>query len=148
MGGAERYGYNVGKYFNILSAIADFHNIPDTSNIKVPHPVAFVNTPTEIGALIAYKPTKMVWKLSALGANVTPNADVTVLNPVPLDSVLVGAAKYYQYRLPGNYVFNKPDSFYIPILLSSNIGGGTSCQNEETAYILMVVKSKPISTFT
>jgi gliding motility-associated-like protein len=148
LGGAESYGYNVGTYFNILSAISNFHNVPDTSGVLTSHPVAFVGTPTELGAIIAYKPTKMIWKLSALGTNITPNADVTVLNPTLIDSVLVGSAWYYRYRLPGTYTFNKADSFYIPILLSSNIAGAGSCLNDETAYILVVVKPRPVANFT
>jgi gliding motility-associated-like protein len=148
LGGAESYGYNVGTYFNILSAISDIHNKPDTSGTLISHPYAYVGTPTEIGALIAYRPTQMTWLLNTLGGDITPNGNVTVNNPVPIDSVLVGSAWYYRYRLPGTYVFNRPDSFYIPIQLSSNIFGAGSCLNDEKVFVLIIVKPRPTATFS
>lgn len=149
LGGAESYGYNIGTFFNTLTAIADFHNIPDTSNYSYAHPIGFVGTPMELGALFSYKPTRIIWKLSALGTNVNPNADVTVNNPIPLDSLLIGSAWYYRYRLPGTYTFNRPDTFIIPVKLTSPIqGSATSCLNEETAYINVIIRPKPQATFT
>jgi gliding motility-associated-like protein len=149
MGGAESYGYNAGTQLNNLNAIPGYYNPADTSGVTVVHPNAFVNTPTQLGAYVVYKPTKMVWKVSSIGcSNITPCTDVTINNPTPIDSIIVGAGKFYLYRLPGTYLFNKTGTFYLPIVLTSpNLDNG-NCSNEETVSIEIIVKEKPTATFT
>lgn len=149
MGGAESYGYNAGTQLNNLNAIPGYYNPADTSNITVAHPYAFLNTPTQLGAYVAYKPTKMVWKVSSIGcSNVTPCADVTINSPSPLDSIVIGAGKFYLYRLPGTYTFSNTGTFYLPIILTSpNVDNG-NCNNEDNVSIEIVVKAKPTISFT
>ncbi len=148
MGGAESYGYNAGTQLNNLNAIPGYYNPADTSSVTVVHPNAFVNTPTQLGAYVVYKPTKMVWKVSSIGcSNITACTDVTINNPTPIDSIVVGAGKFYLYRLPGTYLFNKTGTFYLPIVLTSpNLDNG-NCSNEETVSIEIIVKEKPTATF-
>lgn len=148
-GGAESYGYNAGAQLNNTNGLPGYHNTPDTSLINVVHPNSFVNTPMKIGAYIAYKPTKMIWRISNIGcSNVTPCADVTVIAPTPIDSVILGAGKYYLYHLPDTYIFKNSGTFYVPILLTSPNSDNGNCKNEETVNIEIVVKPKPTASFT
>jgi gliding motility-associated-like protein len=148
LGGAESYAFNVGSNLNNINGLPGFHNAPDTSATSVIHPYGYVNTPMEVGAYIAYKPTAMTWKLSALAAVVTPNADVTINNPTPLDSLVIGAAKFYLYRLPGTYLFNPAGTYYLPILLNSPSPDNGDCNNQETVNIEIIIRPKPSATFT
>ena len=149
MGSVESYAYSAGANINNLSAIPGFHNNPDTSNILVNHPYTYVNTPITMGGYIAYKPTRIVWKFSSLGCTViTPCADVTVDNPVPIDSQYIGSSWYYLYRLPGEYKFLQYGTFNIPVDLTSPTGDFGNCNNKESAFIEIIVKPKPTATFT
>ncbi len=149
LGGAESYAYNAGTNLDNLSALPGYHNTPDTSASVVIHPYTFVNTPMQIGAYIAYKPLQMTWKLSSIGCSiVTPCADVTDISPVALDSLVVGAAKYYLYRLPGTYSFNTAGTYYLPIDLQSPNSDNGNCNNKETVQIAIIVKPKPTADFT
>ncbi len=148
MGGAESYAYNAGTNLNNIDGLPAYHNIPDTSALSVSHPYTYVGSPMVLRTNVAFKPSQMVWKLSYLGCSVvTPCTDVTVVNPVPNDSVIIGTAKYYQYSLPGNYVFNIPGTYNLPIELTSpNLDNG-NCSNKETVSPEILVKYKPSMLF-
>ena len=142
MGGAESYGYNAGTYINNLSAFQG-NRTPDTSSISSVHPYIFVNTPTQIGALVAYKPVSIVWRLSGLGCSVVnPCTDVTTTAP-PIDSTQIGSAWYYLYRLPGNYTFSQTGTFYLQLDLISADPGLNDCSYIEKTSIEFVVKDVP-----
>ena len=149
MGGAESYGYNAGANLNNIDGLPAFHNLPDTSGPSVIHPYTYVNTPVQIGANVVFKPAQMIWKVSAIGCPIiTPCADVTINNPVPTDSSIIGSAKYYLFRLPGTYTFSQPGTYYLPIdLISPNLDNG-NCNNKETVQIEIIVKYKPSAVFT
>ena len=142
MGGAESYGYNAGTNINNLSAFQG-NRTPDTSSISSVHPYIFVNTPTQIGALVAYKPVSIVWRLSGLGCSVVnPCTDLTTTAP-PIDSTQIGSAWYYLYRLPGNYTFSQTGTFYLQLDLISTDPGLNDCSNIEKTSIEFVVKDAP-----
>lgn len=144
LGGAESYGYNAGTYLKNLAAEGEIYNKPDTSNAA--RPFTCTGTPMEITALVAYKPSSMNWKLSFLGSVVSPNTDVFVSNPIPVDSIIVGATKYYRYKLPGTYVFNTAGTYDLPIVNTSlDID---NCALQETVQIKLIVKPRPSSDFT
>lgn len=148
LGGAESYGYNAGTYLNNLNAVCDYFNIPDTTSTIKAHPFGFTNTPMQIGALIRYKPTRIWWKLSALGGVISPNADVIENTPVPVDSVLDNGLFNYRYRLPGSYKFNAPGTYYIPIQITSNVYGADDCRNIEDISLEYIIKPIPTADFT
>jgi hypothetical protein len=149
LGGAESYGYNAGTFLNNLNAIADFYNSPDTSRNTVKnHPFGFTNSPMEIGALIRYKPLSIKWRLSTLSGVLSPSADVTQNNPVPIDSVNILGAWSYRYRLPGTYTFNTPGTYYVPIQLTSDVYGAGDCRNIEDISIEYIIKPLPTADFT
>lgn len=148
LGSAESYAYNVGTNLNNINGLPGFHNAPDTSATSVVHPYGYINTPMEVGAYIAYKPTAMVWKLSALASVLTPNTDISINNPTPIDSLVIGAGKFYLYRLPGTYVFNTAGTHYLPILLTSPNPDNGDCNNQETVNIELLIKPKATANFT
>ena len=53
--------------------------------------------------------------LSQLGSSITPNADVIENAPVSTGTVVVNGITYFKYTLPGTYIFNTADTFYLPI---------------------------------
>lgn len=148
LGSAESYAYNVGTNLNNINGLPGFHNAPDTSATTVSHPFGYINTPMEIGAYIAYKPTAMVWKLSTLSSVVSPSSDISINNPTPIDSLVIGAGKFYLYRLPGTYVFNSAGSHYLPILLTSPNPDNGDCNNQELVNIELLIKPKATANFT
>jgi hypothetical protein len=152
LGSVESYAYNAGTNLENLSALPGYYNTTDTSAINTVHPNGFFNIPMFIGAYFAYKPTAVTWKISALNSVISsptpPLADITQNNPTPLDSTIIGSAKYYLYRLPGMYTFNNVGTFYLPIVLTSPDAFSGACSNEDNTQIPIVIKAKPTAGFT
>ncbi|NLR65953.1 PKD domain-containing protein [Chitinophaga varians] len=146
LGSVESYGYNAGTLINNLNAVGSIHNELDTS--KATNDFTCTQTPVELSILMAYKPTKMVWKLSLLGAAITPNADVTVNNPVPVATVVINGITYYKYTLPGSYKFANTGEFDITVM--STHPSIENCTNTEKVGYTISVKTKPraISSYT
>jgi gliding motility-associated-like protein len=152
LGSVESYAYNAGTNLENLSALPGYYNTTDTSAINTVHPNGFFNIPMFIGAYFAYKPTAVTWKISALNSVISsptpPLADITQNNPSPIDSTIIGSAKYYLYRLPGMYTFNNVGTFYLPIVLTSPDAFSGACSNEDNTQIPIVIKAKPTAGFT
>jgi gliding motility-associated-like protein len=145
LGSVESYGYNAGTFINNLSARSGVQNIPDTAAKS--HSFTCVNTPVKLSALMAaYQPTRIDWKLSKLGTVISPNIDVTINNPVPVDTVFVNGIRYWRYELPGSYTFSKADTIFIPI--SGYHPSIENCYNREDLTIPVVVKARPSADFT
>lgn len=144
LGSVESYGYNAGTLINNLNAIGSIHNSYDTS--KTSNDFTCTNTPVELSILMAYKPTKMVWKLSALGTAITPNTDVTVNAPVNTGTVLVNGITYYKYSLPGTYQFSTIGEYDIPVM--STHPSIENCNNTEKVGFTIQVKGKPRAVMT
>ncbi|GAA4325353.1 PKD domain-containing protein [Flaviaesturariibacter amylovorans] len=143
MGSAESYAYNAGTFLKNLNAVADIHNELDTS-VKT-HAYTCPNTPVELSALMAYKPTMMVWKLSTLAGIIDPSADVAMANPTPIDSTTINNVKYYKYRLPGTYKFNRAGTFLIPIDATNNMIA--NCAHTEPLFIEVTVNPGPVAAY-
>ncbi|NSL90394.1 PKD domain-containing protein [Chitinophaga sp. Mgbs1] len=139
LGGVESYGYNAGTLINNLNAVGAIHNELDTS--RTVNDFTCTNTPVELSILMAYKPTRMVWRLSLLGAAITPNADVTVNAPVPVATVTLNGIPYYKYTLPGTYKFSNIGSYDITVL--STHPSIENCNNTEKVGYTLIVKGKP-----
>ncbi|TWF32681.1 gliding motility-associated-like protein [Chitinophaga polysaccharea] len=144
LGSVESYGYNAGTLINNLNAVGSIHNSYDTS--KTSNDFTCTNTPVELSILMAYKPTKMVWKLSSLGTVITPNADVTVNTPVSTGTVLINGITYYKYSLPGTYQFSTIGEYDIPVM--STHPSIENCNNTEKVGFTILVKGKPRAVMT
>ncbi|NLR81172.1 PKD domain-containing protein [Chitinophaga eiseniae] len=144
LGSVESYGYNAGTLINNLNAVGSIHNSYDTS--KTSNDFTCTNTPVELSILMAYKPTKMVWKLSSLGTVITPNADVTVNAPVSTGTVLINGITYYKYSLPGTYQFSTIGEYDIPVM--STHPSIENCTNTEKVGFTILVKGKPRAVMT
>jgi len=144
LGSVESYGYNAGTLINNLNVIGNIHNELDTT--ATTNEFTCTNTPVELSVLIAYQPTRMVWRLSELGSVVTPNADVTDNAPVSTGTVMVDGVPYYKYTLPQTYIFNAVDTFEIPIL--STHPSIENCNNTEEVKFSVIVKGKPQPVFS
>ncbi|MFY0254426.1 PKD domain-containing protein [Chitinophaga sp. 30R24] len=144
IGSVESYGYNAGTLINNLNAVGAIHNTYDTS--KASNDFTCVNTPVQLSILMAYQPTKMVWKLSSLGSSVTPNADVTDNAPVSTGTVLVNGITYYKYTLPGTYQFSAVGEYDVPVM--SSHPSIENCNNTERVGFTVVVKGRPRAVMT
>jgi len=149
LGSAESYAYSAGAYFENLNAISELHNVADTTNNgQNVHPFNCVNSPVEISALTRFQANRLVFRVSALGAVVTPNADV-VMDPASdyfVGTVDMNGQTYYKYKLPGEYVFNTPGVYTIPVKLTSP--AIDNCNNTEDVAISIEVKARPTADFT
>ncbi|MGF6848161.1 gliding motility-associated-like protein [Chitinophaga sp. W3I9] len=144
LGSVESYGYNAGTLINNLNAVGSIHNSYDTS--KTSNDFTCTNTPVQLSILMAYKPTKMVWRLSTLGTAITPNADVTVNAPVSTGTVLINGITYYKYSLPGTYQFSAIGEYDIPVM--STHPSIENCNNTEKVGFTVLVKGKPRAVMT
>lgn len=145
LGSAESYAFNAGTNILNLNGVSDIHNVYDST--KKSNVFTCTKTPVEISALIAYKPTKLEWKLSSLGAAVvTPNADVTDNSPMPVDSVDINGFRYYKYTLPQPYTFIQAGTHYLPLIATSPTVD--VCTRTEEFSLEIIVKTKPTADFT
>ncbi len=144
LGGQESYGYNAGTLINNLNALSHIHNTPDPTLPQ--HPYTCVETPIELSALVAYQPTQLDFLLSALGANVTPNTDVSMLAPVSSGTVMVNGVPYYKYTLPGTYTFHAADTFTIPLIAYHP--AIENCYLRDSLNMQVIVKGRPVPDFT
>lgn len=144
LGSQESYGYNAGTMINNLSAISSIQNTLDPSVSE--HEFTCTNTPVKLSALMAYPPTHMEWLLSTLGSDITPATDVIDNAPVSTGTVVINGITYYKYTLPGTYIFNRADTFEIPIRTTHP--SVERCDHTEDLKIRVIVKDKPRADFT
>lgn len=144
LGLVESYGYNAGTLINNLNAISAIQNILDPTTPQ--HTYTCFGSPVKISALMAYQPTRIDWQLSQLGADITPNADVTDLSPVLVSTVVQNGITYYKYDLAGTYIFNRADTFELPI--QAYHPSIENCYQRENLKIQIIVKPKPIADFS
>ncbi|MBV7530282.1 PKD domain-containing protein [Chitinophaga sp. sic0106] len=144
LGSAESYAYNAGTLVNNLNAIGEIHNEYDIN--KPSNDFTCTNTPVELSILMAYEPTKMVWKLSNLAGVMTPAADITVTSPVSKGMVMVKGIPYYKYSLPGTYQFNAKGDYDIIVMTTHP--KIENCNNTEQVGYTITVKDMPLKKLT
>lgn len=146
LGSYESYSYNAGTYLNNLHAENYMHNVLDSLSPR--NAYTCINAPVTLSVLLAFKPTNLFWQVSAMGAGVsTPSADVNISNPVAADAIDYSGASYYEYRLPGNYIFNKAGIYTLPIELTSLGAEVDKCNHKEMIYLRIEVKAQPVVDF-
>ena len=146
LGSVESYGYNAGTLINNLAAKSSIYNVADSALKDSVQLFTCKGTPADIYALVGYKPTNMLWRLSQV-PQISPNADVNVSNPVIIDSVQEGLGWYYRYKLPGGpYTFSDTGTFYIPIVNTEPTI--ESCTRTEEVRIAIVVKAASLNNMS
>lgn len=138
----ESYGYNAGTLINNLNALGAVQNtfgtLPSTSTCP--------NSPFQFSVQLAYKTSKLVWKLSQL-SNLSPvSADTTLINPIPNDSNIVNGRKYYTYALPRVYSFSALGTYNVPITVTAP--EIDNCSNTEDISYPIAVNQGPIANFS
>ena len=143
LGSVESYGYNAGTLVKNLQATGFIANSLNPSGGT--SDFTCVNTPFRFSASLPLKPTVMTWKFSAV-PNLTPNADVTVTNPVPLaDSVFVNGVWNYRFTLPTDYRFSAPGIY--PVQLTYSHPSIESCDKTQTDVLFVQVLPAPKTDF-
>lgn len=143
LGSVESYGYNAGTLINNLNAVGSIHNTLDQTATS--HSFTCTNTPLELSVLMAYQPTKIVWKLSSI-PQLSPNADVTDNAPSPVGTAVFNGVTYYKYTLPGTYSFSQTGIYFVP--LAASHPSIENCTNTEEVGFYVEVKGKPKAEFT
>src|SRR5688572_5496399 len=144
LGSVESYGYNAGTLINNLNAISSIQNVLDPTTPQ--HTYTCLGAPVKISALMAYQPTRIDWQLSLLGADITPNTDVTDLAPALVGTIVQNGITYYKYDLAGTYTFNRADTFELPI--QAYHPSIENCYQRENLRIRIIVNPKPIAAFS
>ncbi|MBK8951648.1 MAG: gliding motility-associated C-terminal domain-containing protein [Chitinophagaceae bacterium] len=142
LGSVESYGYNAGTLVKNLSATPAFNNVFNTGAANT---YTCKGTPFRFSIQISVKPTQLVWNLSQL-SSLSPNANVTQVNPVPADSVVVNGKKFYIYTLAQQYTFNAVGNYNVPITLYHPSIEGCGGSVEITLPITVI--AAPVTNFT
>lgn len=111
-GGAESYGYNVGTMVKTLQGLGTISN---TNNGSSKAEYTCAGTPFRFTGYLPFKPNTLTWKLSRV-PGLSPNADVTVNNPVPSDSIMINGEMNYLFPLNQDYKFAAPGVYTIEIV--------------------------------
>jgi gliding motility-associated-like protein len=142
LGSVESYGYNAGTLVKNLSALPTFNNVFNTGASSS---YTCKGTPFRITMQISLRPTQLVWQLSGISA-LSPNANVTQVNPTPIDSVIVNGRKFYIYTLPQQYTFTQTGTFTIPIKVYDPSLEG--CDGSVEVNLNINVIAAPLTNFT
>lgn len=146
LGSYESYSYNAGTYLNNLHAENYMHNVLDS--ISPRNAYTCINAPVTLSVLLAFKPTNLFWQVSAMGGVSAPAADVNISSPVAADTIDFSGASYYEYRLPGNYIFNKAGVYILPVELTSMGAEVDKCNHKEMIYLRVEVRDQPVVDFS
>ncbi len=142
LGSVESYGYNAGTLVKNLSAVPSINNVLGSSATSS---YTCKGTPFRFNLLISVKPTQLIWNFSQV-SNLTPNANVTQVNPVPIDSTIINGKKFYKYTVNQDYVFSATGNYVVPItLFHPSIEG---CGGSMDISLPITVIAAPVSDFT
>jgi len=142
LGSVESYGYNAGTLVKNLSALPYYNNVYNSGSTNS---YTCKGTPFRLTLQISVKPTQLVWHLSQL-PQLSPNTDVTEVNPVPTDSVTINGKKFYIFTLALQYTFNAVGNYSVPITISHPSIEG--CSGSLDISLPVEVIPAPVSDFT
>lgn len=141
-GPEESYGYNPGfsskRLANYLTVYNPYATPTDLITCR--------NTAFNLSLTIVYQPEEFTWSFSN-AANLTPNADIFIKNPVP-DSTYTNpnGATFYRYKLPVIFNFTQLDSFHVHIKSLAPIQDG--CTNEHDMDFDVKVVERPVAQWS
>lgn len=161
LGGAESYAYSGGAFINNLNYTSGIMNVPLPNSPPIAAQFAGTNTPFNLGVLLRYIPTKILWKfsqktpantLASIPDGVAPDVNTTQdfwMDPAVnffKDSPVINGIKYYRYLLPDSFVANTAGIINIPLEVHSP--GITNCGSMEKLLLNVNVRSLPNTNFT
>jgi trimeric autotransporter adhesin len=138
----ESYGYNVGTMVKNLNAL---HSITNTlSTMGGASEYTCTNAPFKVSILVPVKPTTLTWNFSQV-PGLAPNANVTLISPVAVDSIVINNKKYYKYIVSQEYKFSKTGTYNIPVSYTHPEIEG--CNNTLETLLTVKVVQAPLSDF-
>lgn len=143
LGEQESYGYNAGTQVRNLNPIPGFVNVFDSSGSNSAYTCA--GTPFRFNLLLPVKPVEITWGFSSVSV-LAPDVDSVQLNPVPMDSVTIGARKLYLYSVNQSYVLNVPGTYTIPVVYKHP--DIQSCNQSAGTSLVVTVLDEPESDFS
>jgi gliding motility-associated-like protein len=143
LGSVESYGYNAGTLVKNLNARP---NITNTLGSGGTSEYTCVGAPFRFSILITAKPQVLTWQFSNI-ATLNPNADVTQINPVPLDSSFINGRWYYRYNVPADYTFSQAGQFIVPIIVKDTVSI-EGCENKLEVTLSVTVIDAPVADFS
>lgn len=139
-GNFESYGYNAGTNIKDLNQFISLQN----QYSKIDYPASCINTPFALSVTLPYQPTSMTWDFGS-NPNITPNLDVTRINPIADSIFLKDGRTLYVYKIPGLYKFTATGTFPVKIQIVTTNAGGCFGQQELTFDV--EVFGSPVSNF-
>jgi gliding motility-associated-like protein len=113
LGSVESYGYNAGTLVKTLNANLSISN-DSTGTSTTASEYNCVGTPFRFKTYLPLIPTSITWKFSAI-PSISPNTDSIIVNPVPVDSIIVNRTKYYGFIIRQNFIFGSPGLYPVQI---------------------------------
>ena len=140
-GNAESYGYNAGTnirdLYNFLQPVNPWSIVPD--------PVACTGTPVYLSVTFPFQPTSLFWNFNA-NPNQSPNANVTVSNPVSDSTYFIGTRQVWRYKLPTLYNFSLANSSPgYPITITAGTTSSEGCGNSVDREFTLAVYDPPVA---
>jgi gliding motility-associated-like protein len=109
----QGYAYNIGYQVPRVSFSGKaIQNVYNTS--ATPNTYTCAGTPFKPTVYLPVMAKSLTWKLSNV-AGISPSADITVNNPVPVDTVEIGLRDYYVYTLNQQLKFGQTGTYTIPV---------------------------------
>ncbi|BAV09119.1 CHU large protein [Filimonas lacunae] len=138
------YSYNVGYQVPRVKlkndAIVNQYNTSDTANAY-----ACVGTGFKPVIALPVAASALVWKLSSV-SGVTPATDITVKNPVAIDTVEMDFKDYYVYQLNQNVEFSSVGTYSIPVT-AAYVEATGSCERTVDGAVHVKVVASPVADF-
>lgn len=143
LGENESYGYNAGTLVRNLNTRASISNVNNGTGAA--NDYTCENTPFRFTFISTQRPTSLQWNISKV-SNITPAADVTQDNPVPVDSFMANNKKYYRFAIDADYSFSKAGTYYVPVVMQDPSFEG--CDNKVETFLPVNVIAKPKVDYT
>ena len=143
LGTTESYGYNTGTLVKNLLVQSTITNTLATPGTNAPFTCP--GAPFRFVATLAVIPTQLVWKLSMV-QNLTPNTDVTQVNPTPFNTFVSNGQTFYQFSIPADYTFSAVGQYVVPIYFTHP--SVDNCNNTQEATVSVNVIPGPVADYT
>jgi gliding motility-associated-like protein len=144
---SNNYGfvYNVGfKVPRVDFSNGTYHNVHNQD--PLPNTYTCVGTPFKPTVHLPVIAKTITWKFSSV-TGITPATDITVNNPVPIDTVVVASRNYYVYELNQELKFSQTGTYDIPVIATYSEDPAT-CDVTVNGKLTVVVIDAPVVDYT